>query len=242
MPRYTASSYGEDGGSSGVWSLIAIVVISVLLILWGWWLYERTVANRIPDVAFGVAFDVSQSMSRDEKQRSAGVLTRLLDETFAETLRVKTWRFAEQLREVDDRYLDRSSELNPIYEKMIHNHLGQWGTRPSQVLAKLLSFAQEERNQNCPVVLCLFTDGEIVASSPQQTQEEREQTRQLAQQIAQMENVKAVLIGPVKEQFRIDYQDVLEPLKLANKLMLFGDTDAQRAIEDVLRAIRPRGK
>lgn len=244
MPKYTENTYGGDDGHFGGWLLVAIAFALGLLGLSGWWLYNRTIQNRLPAVSFGVAFDVSQSMSLEEKQRSAGVLTRALDETFADELRVKTWRFAEEVREVDERNLAKSSELNPVYEKKIFSTLGKWGTKPSLALQDLYAFAKEARNQNRPVVLCMFTDGEIVVGNTpnqtdlQQTEAERKAVTEIADQIAQLENVKAVLIGPVKEEFRREYQELYAPLKAVDKLILFGDTDAQRAVDEVVKALR----
>ncbi len=244
MPKYTENTYGGEDGHSGGWSLVAIVVALGLLGLGGWWLYQRTLENRLPAVSFGVAYDVSHSMTLEEKQRSAGVLTRALDEIFADEVYVKTWRFAEEVREVDERNLVKSSELNPIYEKKIFSTLGKWGTKPSLALQDLFDFAKEPRNQNRPVVLCIFTDGEIVVGNNpqqadlQQTEAERQTVTNLASQIAKLQNVKAVVIGPVKEEFRREYQKLCAPLKEANKLVLFGETDAQRAVEEVVQAIR----
>ncbi len=228
MSRYGNSSRHSGDSEGNVWTLV-VGALAFLILLGGivvavWY----NLRNQLPGVVYGVAYDVSQSMSEQEKRRSVGVMGQLIDRIPARERRVKTYRYAEIVREVSDNTPRKSHELNPVYEKMIINHLGEWGTHQSLPLKQFVGFAQESRNAGKPIVLCLLTDGED--HSPQET-------RKVAEQLAQMDNVKYVVVGPLKESYRLRIQRSLQPLKDAGKLVLFGENDAGRAIEEVRQGL-----
>jgi len=185
--------------------------------------------NQPPAVVFGAAYDVSKTMKEVEKRRAVGVMGQLIDQIPARQRRVKTYRYAEVIREVSDNTPRKSHELNAVYEKMILEYIGNWGTHQSLPLKQFTTFAGEATNKGKPIVLCLFTDGED--HSPQET-------RKVAEQLAQMSDVKYVVVGPLKEQFRLRIQQSLQPLKDAGKLVLFGENDAGRAIEEVRTGLK----
>lgn len=223
MPRYNTRHEGSEG--EGNWGVLLLGILALLAFAGGgWWLYTRTQENRLKPIAYAVAFDVSQSMNEAERRRCIGVMNELIDSVFAESVRVKIWRYAENLREVADKYPQRSDELTAIYRNGVLQAMGSWGTRPDLPLTEMLQFVQDPQNQNRQIVLCLFTDGENHAP---------EQTRKIAEKLAQQEKLTAILVGPVKEQYRLTIRKSLEPLGKAQKLILFSPSDTGDAVRQL---------
>lgn len=229
MSRYGSGNRHSGDSEGNVWTLF-VGALAFLLILGGiggaiW--YTQT--SQVPGVIYGVAFDVSKSMSEQEKRRSVGVMARMIDEIPARERQVITYRYAEIVREVSDNTPRKSQELNLIYEKMILNHIGEWGTHQSLPMKQFVGLAEKVKKTGKPVVLCLFTDGED--HSPQET-------RKVAEQLAQMNNVKYLLVGPLKEQYRLLFQSNLQPLAQAGKLIVFGENDALRALDEARQGLK----
>lgn len=228
MPKYTSRSEGH--GTEGGWlPVVGILLVLALLIGAVYWVFTSTQANRLKPIAYGAAFDVSQSMQDDERRKCIGVMNEMIDSFFAESIRVKVWRYAEHLREVADKEeVRRSEELFGIYEDRTLKVMGEWGTHPSLPMKEMLKFVQEPKNKQRQVVLCFFTDGED--HSPQET-------RKVAEQLAQQDHLKAILVGPLKEQYRLKIQRTLEPLEKAQKLIVFSAYDAGNAIEELKKRL-----
>ncbi|MER3402227.1 MAG: hypothetical protein C4336_07135 [Armatimonadota bacterium] len=181
----------------------------------------QTNQNRLKPIAYGIAFDVSQSMGEKERQRCIGVTNQLIDSVNAESIRVKVWRYAENLREVADKMPQRSGELLPIYQEKVLKAMGAWGTHPALPMKEMLRYVQDPTNKDRQVVLWLMTDGED--HSPRET-------RKLAEELAQQPGLVVLMVGPLKEQYRLQIQRTLEPLEKNQKLIVFSENDAGDAL------------
>lgn len=152
MPRYTSRS--ESHGTEVGWLAGVIAILLLAGLGYGfYWVFTITQANRLKSIAYGVAFDVSQSVQEDERQKCIGVMNEMIDSIFAESIRVKVWRYAEHLREVADKEeVRRSEELFGIYEDRTLKVMGEWGTHPSLPMKEMLKFVQEPENAQRQVV------------------------------------------------------------------------------------------
>lgn len=224
MPKYY-SYRGSEGEGSGWWTILIAGVAIALLIGGVYWAIRQTNQNRLKPIAYGIAFDVSQSMGEKERRRCIGVTNNLIDTVNAESTRVKIWRYAENLREVADKMPKRSKELEPIYEEKVLKAMGAWGTHPALPMKEMLRYLQDPLNKDRQVVLCLLTDGED--HSPQKT-------HKLAEELAQQPGLVAFMVGPLKEQYRLQIQRTLEPLERNQKLIVFSEND----LGDALRKLK----
>jgi predicted metal-dependent peptidase len=208
------------------------VVVVAALVAFGWWIwqYSRSKALSLP-LSVGAAFDISGSMQKDEKQRAVGVLYSMIDTIVPNQTPTRLWVYAEKIHESMDKRPTRSSELNSFAKRKITERLGEWGTYQKLPLQAMLDYAKAQPNRT--VVLCLFTDGED--HTP-------EETRRLAEQISQQPNVRAVLVGPLEDQFRKRMREQLDALDRRGKLILFGMNDADRALDDLSEKLAQRNK
>jgi hypothetical protein len=171
----------------------------------------------------GVAFDNSGSMQKNEKQRAIGVLYSMIDRSVVPNKTpMRLWVYAEKIHESMEIRPTRSSELNSFAKSYITEQLGERGTYQKLALQTLLDYAKAQPNRT--VVLCLFTDGEN--HTP-------EETRRLAEQISQQPNVRAVLVGPLEDQFRMGMRQRLGALDRSGKLILFGMKDVRNALDEL---------
>ncbi|MCS6920278.1 MAG: VWA domain-containing protein, partial [Fimbriimonadales bacterium] len=168
----------------------------------------------------GAGFDVSQSMSREQKQRSVAFLNKLIGTVLPTRTPVKIWRYAESLETVHESRPIASKQLTKVSRETIENYLGKWGTRPDKVMQEFQRYIQQQPDRKA--VLCLFTDGECHSA---------QETRMLAQQLAQNSQVVAVVVGPVLNKYRASVEnDYYAPLRDTGKLFVFGETDALDAL------------
>ncbi|MCS6923828.1 MAG: VWA domain-containing protein [Fimbriimonadales bacterium] len=221
-------SYEGDGQHSWLMGL-AFLAILVLLGAGGWalWNYSRRQAIQIP-LTVGAGFDVSQSMSREQKQRSVAFLNKLIGTVLPTRTPVKIWRYAEGLETVHESRPIASKDLTRVSRDTIENYMGKWGTRPDKVMQEFHRYI--ERQPDRKAVLCLFTDGECHSA---------QETRLLAQQLAQNPQVVVVVVGPVLNKYRAAVEnEYYAPLRDAGKLFVFGETDALDTLERVKERLR----
>ncbi|BCW95251.1 MAG: vWA domain-containing protein [Fimbriimonadales bacterium] len=223
MSRYRSSRGYRHEGEEQNDLLTGLALLGALLIIAGagWWLwsYSQSQAIKTP-LAVGAGFDVSQSMSREQKQRSVAFLNKMIGEVLPSRTPTKIWRYAETIETVHESQPIASKELNKVSRETIENYLGKWGTRPDKVMRDFQTYVQD--NPQRKFVLCLFTDGECHAAS---------ETRALAAQLAQDDRVAAVVVGPVNNRYRRAVEsNYYAPLREAGKLLVFGETDALNAL------------
>ena len=219
MSRYRGSrSYRHEGDAQNplLAALVLLVLVAALVGI-GWWLwsYGRRQALTIP-LAVGAGFDVSQSMSKEQKQRAVAFLNKVIGEVMPSGTPTKIWRYAETIETVHESRPIASKELNKVSRDTIENYLGKWGTRPDKVMQEFQRFTAQYPERK--FVLCLFTDGECHA---------KDETRERAAQLARNDRVVAVVVGPVINRYRRAVEnECYAPLYDAGKLFVFGETDA----------------
>jgi hypothetical protein len=179
------------------------------------WSHSQAQALKTP-LAVGAGFDVSQSMSKEQKQRAVAFLNKMIGEVMPARTPTKIWRYAETIETVHESRPIASKELNKVSRDTIENYLGKWGTRPDKVLQEFQRFTAQYPERK--FVLCLFTDGECHAAK---------ETRAQAARLARDDRVVAVVVGPVINSYRRAVEnDYYAPLYDAGKLFVFGETDA----------------
>jgi len=219
MSRYRGSrSYRHEGdaynplrkGLALVGILVAVTIVVGLLSS-----CSRSRAIKTP-LAVGAGFDVSQSMSKEQKQRAVLVLDTLIDEVVLTRTPIKIWRYAETVETVHASEPISSDDLGRVSRDTIENYLGKWGTRPDKVMQEFQRYMKQYPDRK--FVLCLFTDGECHA---------KDKTREQAAQLARNDRVVAVVIGPVINRYRRAVEnEYYAPLYDAGKLFVFSETDA----------------
>jgi len=229
MSRYRGNrSYRYEGDAPNP-LLAGLMFLGILAVIgiagWLLWIHSRSQAIQTP-LAVGAGFDVSQSMSKEQKQRSVMFLDMLIDEVLPAHTPTKIWRYAETVETVHAGNPIASDDLNKVSHDTIENFLGKWGTRPDKVMQEFQRYARQHPEHK--IVLCLFTDGECHAA---------QQTREQAARLAQNDRIVAVVIGPVITRYRQAVEnDHYAPLQEAGKLFVFGETDAL----DVLTHLKER--
>lgn len=225
-------SYEGDAQSTLLAAVVFVGVIA-LIGLAGWWLwnYSQSRSLKTPLIV-GAGFDVSQSVTKERKQRSVAFLNKMIGTVLPSRTPVKIWRYAETMETVHESQPIASKDLNKVSRDTIENYMGKWGTRPDKVMQDFRRYLQQYPERKA--VLCLFTDGESHAPK---------ETRELAAQLAQEPQVVAVVVGPVLNRYRAFVEnDYYEPLRRAGKLFVFGETDALDTLERVkerLHALEP---
>ena len=231
MSRYRGSrSYRHEGDAQNplLAALVLLVLVAALVGI-GWWLwsYGRRQALTIP-LAVGAGFDVSQSMSKEQKQRAVAFLNKVIGEVMPSGTPTKIWRYAETIETVHASRPIASKELNKVSRDTIENYLGKWGTRPDKVLQEFQRFTAQYPERK--FVLCLFTDGEC--HTPKETREQ-------AARLAQDSRVAAVIVGPVINRYRRAVENsYYAPLHDAGKLFVFGETDGLDALARLKERLR----
>jgi hypothetical protein len=231
MSRYRGSrSYRHEGDAQNplLATLVLLVLVAALVGI-GWWLwsYGRRQALTIP-LAVGAGFDVSQSMSKEQKQRAVAFLNKMIGEVMPARTPTKIWRYAETIETVHESRPIASKELNKVSRDTIENYLGKWGTRPDKVLQEFQRFTAQYPERK--FVLCLFTDGEC--HTPKETREQ-------AARLAQDRRVAAVVVGPVINRYRRAVENnYYAPLYDAGKLFVFGETDGLDALARLKERLR----
>ena len=219
MSRYRGSrSYRHEGDAQNP-LLAGLAFVGILaaaaVAVWLVWSHSQAQALKTP-LAVGAGFDVSQSMSKEQKQRAVAFLNKMIGEVMPARTPTKIWRYAETIETVHESRPIASKELNKISRDTIENYLGKWGTRPDKVLQEFQRFTAQYPERK--FVLCLFTDGECHAAK---------ETRAQAARLARDDRVVAVVVGPVINSYRRAVEnDYYAPLYDAGKLFVFGETDA----------------
>lgn len=221
-------SYEGDAQNS---LLPVVLFLGVLLLVgfagWQLWRYSQSQSLKTP-LMVGAGFDVSQSVTKEQKQRGVAFLNKMIGTVLPTRTPVKIWRYAETMETVHESQPIASKELNKVSRDTIENYLGKWGTRPDKVMRDFHRYIQQHPERKA--VLCLFTDGECHSAK---------ETREIANQLAQDSQVVAVVIGPVLNKYRASVEnDYYAPLRKAGKLFVFGETDALDALERVKERLR----
>jgi len=229
MSRYRGSrSYRHEGDAHNpLLTLLALVGAFAVAAIAGWWIwsYSRAQAIKTP-LAVGAGFDVSQSMSKEQKQRAVAFLNKMIGEVLPTRTPTKIWRYAETIETVHESRPIASKELNKVSRDTIENYLGKWGTRPDKVMREFRRYTAQYPERK--FVLCLFTDGEC---------HDAKETRAQAEQLARDDRVVAVVVGPVINRYRRAVEnEYYAPLYDVGKLFVFGETDAL----DVLTRLKER--
>jgi hypothetical protein len=219
MSRYRGSrSYRHEGDAQNplLAGLALVGILAAVAVAWWWiWNYSRAQDIKTP-LAVGAGFDVSQSMSKEQKQRAVAFLNKMIGEVMPARTPTKIWRYAETIETVHESRPIASKELNKISRDTIENYLGKWGTRPDKVMQEFQRYTAQYPERK--FVLCLFTDGECHAAK---------ETRAQAARLARDDRVVAVVVGPVINNYRRAVEnDYYAPLYDAGKLFVFGETDA----------------
>lgn len=223
MSRYRDSrNYRHEGETQNplLTGLVLTLILSAIAAA-GWWLwnYSRAQELRIP-LAVGAGFDVSQSMRKEQKQRSVAFLNGVIGQVMPTRTPTKIWRFAEIVETVHLSRPIASKQLNAVSRETIENFMGNWGTRPDKVMDEFQRYVAEDAGRK--YVLCLFTDGEC---------HDVARTRAQAARLAEDNRVVAVVVGPVINRHRGAVENhYFAPLREAGKLLVFGETDAQDAL------------
>jgi len=231
MSRYRGHrSYRHEGDSQNplLTGLALVGILAVGAILVGLvWNFSRSQGIRTP-LAVGAGFDVSQSMSKEQKQRSVAFLNKVIGEVMPARTPTKIWRYAETIETVHESRPIASKELNKVSRDTIENYLGKWGTRPDKVMQEFQRYTAQYPNRK--FVLCLFTDGEC--HTPKETREQ-------AARLAQDSRVAAVVVGPVINRYRRAVENsYYAPLHDAGKLFVFGETDGLDALARLKERLR----
>ena len=231
MSRYKGSrSYRHEGDAQNpLLTGLALVGIfaAIGIVAWLVWNYSRAQAITTP-LAVGAGFDVSRSMSKEQKQRSVAFLNVLIDEVLPVRTPTKIWRYAEITETVHDGEPIASDNLDKVSRDTIENYLGKWGTRPDKAMQEFQRYTAQHPERK--FVLCLFTDGECHAAK---------ETREQAARLAQDNRVVAVVVGPVLNRHRRTVEnDYYAPLYDAGKLFVFGETDALDTLERLKARLR----
>ena len=231
MSRYRGSrSYRHEGDAQNpLLTGLALFGILAIVAVAGWWLwtYSRAQAIKTP-LAVGAGFDVSQSMSKEQKQRSVAFLNKVIGEVMPSGTPTKIWRYAETIETVHASRPIASKELNKVSRDTIENYLGKWGTRPDKVMQEFQRFTTQYPERK--FVLCLFTDGEC---------HDAKETRAQAEQLARDNQVVAVVVGPVISRYRRAVENnYYAPLYDAGKLFVFGETDGLDALARLKERLR----
>lgn len=219
MSRYRGSrSYRHEGDAQNP-LLAGLALVGILaaaaVAVWLVWSHSQAQALKTP-LAVGAGFDVSQSMSKEQKQRAVAFLNKMIGEVMPARTPTKIWRYAETIETVHESRPIASKELNKISRDTIENYLGKWGTRPDKVMQEFQRYTAQYPERK--FVLCLFTDGECHAAK---------ETRAQAARLARDDRVVAVVVGPVINRYRRAVEnDYYAPLYDAGKLFVFGETDA----------------
>jgi type II secretory pathway pseudopilin PulG len=219
MSRYRGSrSYRHEGDAQNP-LLAGLALVGILaaaaVAVWLVWSHSQAQALKTP-LAVGAGFDVSQSMSKEQKQRAVAFLNKMIGEVMPARTPTKIWRYAETIETVHESRPIASKELNKISRDTIENYLGRWGTRPDKVMQEFQRYTAQYPERK--FVLCLFTDGECHAAK---------ETRAQAARLARDDRVVAVVVGPVINSYRRAVEnDYYAPLYDAGKLFVFGETDA----------------
>jgi type II secretory pathway pseudopilin PulG len=219
MSRYRGSrSYRHEGDAQNP-LLAGLALVGILaaaaVAVWLVWSHSQAQALKTP-LAVGAGFDVSQSMSKEQKQRAVAFLNKMIGEVMPARTPTKIWRYAETIETVHESRPIASKELNKISRDTIENYLGKWGTRPDKVMQEFQRYTAQYPERK--FVLCLFTDGECHAAK---------ETRAQAARLARDDRVVAVVVGPVINSYRRAVEnDYYAPLYDAGKLFVFGETDA----------------
>jgi type II secretory pathway pseudopilin PulG len=231
MSRYRGSrSYRHEGDAQNpLLAGLALVGIlaAVAVAVWLVWSHSQAQALKTP-LAVGAGFDVSQSMSKEQKQRAVAFLNKVIGEVMPSGTPTKIWRYAETIETVHASRPIASKELNKVSRDTIENYLGKWGTRPDKVLQEFQRFTAQYPERK--FVLCLFTDGEC--HTPKETREQ-------AARLAQDSRVAAVVVGPVINRYRRAVENnYYAPLYDAGKLFVFGETDGLDALARLKERLR----
>ena len=218
MSRYRGSrSYRHEGDAQNplLAGLALVGILAVVAVAWWWiWNYSRAQDIKTP-LAVGAGFDVSQSMSKEQKQRAVAFLNKVIGEVMPSRTPTKIWRYAETIETVHESRPIASKELNKVSRDTIENYLGKWGTRPDKVMREFQRYTAQYPERK--FVLCLFTDGEC---------HDTKETRAQAERLAQDNRVVAVVVGPVINRYRRAVENnYYAPLYDAGKLFVFGETD-----------------
>jgi hypothetical protein len=231
MSRYRGSrSYRHEGDAQNpLLAGLALVGILAAVAVAGWlvWSHSQAQALKTP-LAVGAGFDVSQSMSKEQKQRAVAFLNKVIGEVMPSGTPTKIWRYAETIETVHASRPIASKELNKVSRDTIENYLGKWGTRPDKVMQEFQRFTTQYPERK--FVLCLFTDGEC--HTPKETREQ-------AARLAQDRRVAAVVVGPVINRYRRAVENnYYAPLYDAGKLFVFGETDGLDALARLKERLR----
>lgn len=221
-------SYDAEGHHPLAAGLLLVVALAAIA-AGGWWLwdYSRAQAFKTP-LAVAAGFDVSQSVSVSQKQRAVGFLNKLVGTVVPARTPIKIWRYAEEVETVHESRPLASRDLWQVSEETIEKYMGKWGTRPDKVMHEFRQYLRQMPDRH--VVLCLFTDGECHAE---------QETRQLAEQLAQEPQVAAFVVGPVLDKYRASVENrYYAPLRDAGKLFVFGETDALDTLARVKERLR----
>lgn len=212
-----------EGESQNPLLMGGILLIAIVPFVFGGfflWYFSKSQSLKMP-LMVGAGFDVSQSVSREQKLRGVAFLNKLVGTVLPTRTPIKIWRYAETMETIHQSRPIASKELNTVARKMIENYMGTWGTRPDKVMQDFQRYLRQLPDRKA--ILCLFTDGEC--HSPQET-------RAIANQLAQDPQVVAVVVGPVLDKYRASVEnDYYEPLNKAGKLLVFGETDAYDALD-----------
>jgi hypothetical protein len=231
MSRYRGSrSYRHEGDAQNplLAGLAFVGILAAVAVAW-WlvWSHSQAQALKMP-LAVGAGFDVSQSMSKEQKQRAVAFLNKMIGEVMPARTPIKIWRYAETIETVHESRPIASKELNKVSRDAIENYLGKWGTRPDKVMQEFQRFTAQYTERK--FVLCLFTDGEC--HTPKETREQ-------AARLAQDSRVAAVVVGPVINRYRRAVENnYYAPLHDAGKLFVFGETDGLDALARLKERLR----
>jgi hypothetical protein len=231
MSRYRGSrSYRHEGDAQNpLLTGLALFGILAIVAVAGWWLWTYSRAQDIKTpLAVGAGFDVSRSMSKEQKQRSIMFLNKMIGEVMPSRTPTKIWRYAETIETVHASHPIASKELNKVSRDTIENYLGKWGTRPDKAMQEFQRYTAQHPERK--FVLCLFTDGEC--HTPKETREQ-------AARLAQDNRVAAVVVGPVINRYRRAVENnYYAPLYDAGKLFVFGETDARDTLARLKERLR----
>lgn len=228
MRRYHRNTNNRNTSTDtrGGQELILVGVISALLLLagLGYFLFFRggNANAALPVWQIGIGADISKSMDTKEKQRCLGILNLITDQHLPRESTLIVWAYAETIAKLYHEKPRSSRDLQNAERYLMDNSRGQWGTEHHLVMSEMVTIAEEAQARGEKVALALLTDGEDHKIA---------ETKRVAEQLAGIENVKAVLVGPVENEFRMQIEKSLEPLHKAGKLVVFGGMDVQGGVD-----------